>query len=111
MIYTFMYNVYLISTDDGCKIGFTKRKVEDRIKEFKTGNSNDFKIISVFKSEYGTKIEKILHNKYKTKKIKGEWFLLEKEDIDNFINECKKSHEILKILNDENTYINRKQIP
>ena len=55
-----MTNVYLISAETNgkklYKIGYTKRKVEERIREFKTGNSAVFSIIEVFNSKWGTKL-------------------------------------------------------
>lgn len=49
------YNVYLISAniDDIklYKIGFTKRNVEDRVREFKTGNCLDLQIEYVINSK------------------------------------------------------------
>lgn len=102
-----MYKVYLIKNldDDQYKIGYTRRTVEQRIKEFKTGNCNELKLIHQFESKWGSKIEAVLHRKYKWKKIDGEWFYLEKEEVDNFILECQKIHQNLEILNKTNSLI------
>jgi hypothetical protein len=107
-----LIKVYLISCDgDSCdgikkyKIGFTRRKVENRIKEFKTGNSSDFEIIHVYESKWGTKIESILHSMFKTKSINGEWFNLTYSDVESFIYECEKIHNTLEFMSRENTYI------
>ena len=102
------YKVYLISSGDvekQYKIGYTRRDVEDRVREFKTGNSNNLEVISVFESKWGTKIESSLHRKYKTKKIDGEWFYLNKDDIGNFQNECKRMHDMFELISNQNTYI------
>ncbi len=107
MIYTFMYKVYLISIGDEnkqYKIGYTRRQVEQRVKEFKTGNSNDFSIIDVFESKWGTKIEAYFHRKYKSKKINGEWFFLDEEEVKNFKEDCKKQHDILELITTTNTW-------
>lgn len=62
-------NVYLICADvEGeklHKIGFTRRKVETRLKEFRTANASDLYLVDSFKSEWGTKIEASLH-RYKS---------------------------------------------
>ena len=56
-----MINVYLISVEtDGrklYKIGYTRRNVSDRIKEFDTGNAQTFIIENVFNSKWGTKLK------------------------------------------------------
>lgn len=97
--------VYLLYTDDGrYKIGYTRREILERIKELKTGNSNNFTVINTYKSKFGTKIEAALHQKFKEKKIEGEWFLLESEDVDNFIENCEKIENMFKVL-ENNTWI------
>jgi len=98
-----MYNIYLVSTlsDSGkiYKIGYTKRSVEKRVKEFTTGNSNDFTIEQVFTCDkYGTKIEALLHKRFSTCKIKGEWFNLTDDDASNFILTCEKIESNFKAL-------------
>lgn len=105
-----MYKVYLIKNldDNQYKIGYTRRTVEDRLKEFKTGNCNDLKIISQFESKWGTKIEASLHRKFKWKKIGGEWFSLDKEEADNFLYECQKLDEIYTHLSESNSWIKEK---
>ncbi len=103
-----MYKVYLISCGDidkEYKIGFTKRKVEDRIKSFKTGNSNTFEIVSVFESKWGSKIEAFLHRKFSCKNLGGEWFRLSEEEVKNFYKTCEYQHNIFELINNENTYI------
>ncbi len=70
------YKIYLISAQINdevlYKIGYTKRKVEQRIKDFKTGNASDFDIIGTFICDkYHITLEKRLHNFFRTKKISG----------------------------------------
>lgn len=88
-----MINVYLISSEiDGkryYKIGHTRRKVEERIKEFRTGNVSDFSIIQVFQSKWGTKIESYFKRIYKVYNLSGEWFDLPEKEIVNFHKKCK----------------------
>jgi hypothetical protein len=103
-----MINVYLISSEFGgkklYKIGYTKRSINERMKEFKTGNASDLKIEKSFHSKWGTKIEAHLHKKFKACKVSGEWFDLEKEDIDNFETYCQIVHNNLEIIEKNNTY-------
>ena len=71
-----IYNIYLVCAEIGqerlYKIGYTRRPIEKRIKELKTGNAADFYIVDSFQSKWGTKIESILHRSLKAKKINGE---------------------------------------
>ena len=103
-----MLNVYLISAEFGdkklYKIGYTKRDINKRIKEFKTGNVSDFIIENSFQSKWGTKIESNLHRRFKTQKIRGEWFDLNDEDINNFKSYCQVIHDNLELIENNNTY-------
>lgn len=110
-----MRKIYLISTFfEGrtlYKIGYTKRKVEDRIKEFRTGNCSEFDIVKVFEpKDYCVTIENALHKHFHSKKINGEWFDLSEEDVRSFENICKDKYEMFKMLNDQNTYIQHSNI-
>jgi biotin operon repressor len=103
-----MYNVYLVCSEiEGkklYKIGYTRREVEKRIKEFKTGNASEFYIIDSFQSKWGTKIESQLHKFYKPKKVSGEWFDLNQEELDNFLKRCKTIHDNLELISTQNTF-------
>jgi hypothetical protein len=103
-----MLNVYLISAETNgkklYKIGYTKRKVEERIREFKTGNTAVFSIIEVFNSKWGTKIESHLHKYFKSSKIRGEWFDLTDDDLDKWLDLCELSHKNFEIIESQNTY-------
>lgn len=102
------YNVYLIESEYNdvtlYKIGITKREVEKRLKEFKTGNASNFRIVNTYKSKWGSKIESTLHRMYSTKRISGEWFNLEPEDISNFIPKCEAIHSNMELISTHNTY-------
>lgn len=104
-----VYNIYLISSkyDDKkfYKIGWTKRDPEKRLKELKTGNSQNLKIEFVFKSKFGPKIESNLHRKFSSKRKNGEWFELNEEEAYNFINECQDQHNMFQTLIENNTWI------
>lgn len=105
-----MYNVYLICSYIGnnkmYKIGYTKRNIEDRIKDFRTGNCSIIEIVDSYTSKWGTKIEAQLHKKFKTqqKGISGEWFYLTEQDISNFRNDCEVIHNNYELITNENTY-------
>lgn len=108
MIYTLMVKVYLISIGSDnkrYKIGFTKRKVEQRIREMRTGNSEEFTIENVFESKWATKIEASLHQQHQSKKISGEWFELDQTEAKNFAADCQRLHNLFELLSKENTYV------
>lgn len=110
------YNVYLVAchteSETLYKIGWTKRSVEERMNDFKTGNAYDFDILYQMKSKWGTKVEKRLHEYYKSKRVNREWFKLDKEDIFLFPEKCKMFHNNYDLLVNENTWIidNKKRI-
>jgi hypothetical protein len=103
-----MYNVYLVCSQiDGnklYKIGYTRREIEKRIKEFKTGNASEFYIVDSFRSKWGTKIESQLHRYFRRKKISGEWFDLSDDDINDFKKQCNLIHNNLEVISTENLY-------
>lgn len=103
-----MVNVYLISSETNgstvYKIGHTRRAVEKRISEFKTGNSAVFEVVDVFTSKWGTKIEAHLHRHFRLKKIKGEWFDLCESDLLDFKKLCQQVHDNFSIIEESNTY-------
>ncbi len=103
-----MFHIYLVCSEINGqklhKIGYTRRTIEQRIKEFKTGNASDIYLVDSFQSEWGTKIEAQLHRIYKSKKIGGEWFDLTLEDIFDFKDHCQKIHDNLTLISKHNTY-------
>jgi len=105
-----MVNIYLVCAEINGeklhKIGYTKRRIEERIKEFKTGNASEFYIIDSFKSEWGPKIEANLKRKFKIYNIRGEWFNLPQSEIDNFYSYCKNLHNNFNFLSENNHFFN-----
>jgi len=103
-----MINIYLISSDTNgkklYKIGITKRSITERMKEFKTGNAADLSIVDSFVSKWARKIEANFHRSLKTKKVSGEWFDLDEEDILTFKSKCLKLHENFELIESSNTY-------
>lgn len=97
-----MITVYLICAEMNneklYKIGYTRRPVEKRIKELKTGNAADFYIVDSFKSKWGTKIESQVHRIFKHKKVNGEWFDLSDDDVKGFNGICSRINDNLEIV-------------
>lgn len=92
--------VYLLQVGDipQYKIGVTSGDVNKRVKQLQTGNSDKIIVVNVFKSDFNRKIESRLHKKYETKRLEGEWFQLNDEDVNNFINECQDFHDTFELL-------------
>ena len=101
--------IYLIESirdyDTTYKIGYTRSKnAKNRIKALQTGNDGNLKIVHEFQTKHGIIIEKSLHNFYKHKNIKNEWFNLDIEDITNFINMCQKIEDNITTLKNHGNY-------
>lgn len=88
--------VYFIKDNlDNIKIGLAQN-IEKRFKNY-TEMAYDPEIIFLLKCHDTVKVEKYFHNKFASKRFKGEWFKLDSEDI-KFINSFKYSKEIMKYI-------------
>lgn len=90
------------------KIGYSKNP-NKRIKNIQTGNDGLVKIIEVFETKHGKKLETFLHNLYSHKRKNMEWFDLNIDDINLFQINCSKIENSLdifsKLKSEENFYI------
>lgn len=92
--------VYLLKTPENIyKIGVTK-DVDKRIKSLQTGSADKITLVDKFLSNYPFKIESTLHRKYNDSKIKGEWYHLTKDDVNNFQNDCSLMERNFKYLDE-----------
>ena len=101
--------VYLIGEKNlgKYKIGSTRSKdVNKRLRQLQTGNSSELFIKESYETEYPFKLEKMLHNYFSKSNIIGEWFDLNDEEIDNFINICDNKNKIIISLKDNPFYFN-----
>lgn len=100
--------IYLISSEINdtilYKIGITRNDVIKRLKQLKTGNAAEMKVVEVFESKWAFKIETNLHITYRNYCIRGEWFNLNKSEVINFVEKCKKLHNTFEILSNNNTW-------
>lgn len=96
--------IYLINeyNTNRYKIGKSRNRPANRLKQLQTGNSTPLLLISSYQTKNYNKIEKSFHNKYKSKNTVGEWFILTKEDVNNFIHDCKSTDESINILKESN---------
>lgn len=83
--------VYLICDpqSDRFKIGMTKGTIEHRMKQLQTGNPNELFIKDYYHTDYVTKLEKMLHLKYRNDNVLNEWFDLQPNDVFAFRDTCK----------------------
>lgn len=101
--------IYLISSEINneilYKIGITKRDVNKRLKELKTGNPANLNIINIFESKWASKIEANLKVRFKQINISGEWFNLSNYNVTNFNTICKELNDNFELLYTTNTWI------
>lgn len=81
--------IYLISDETNkYKIGVSKDP-KQRLKTLQTSNPTKLKILHYIDTKIPYKIETVLKRQYKLQNSNGEWFNLEKNQIDEFENTVK----------------------
>ena len=107
--------VYLIGEMDNkgrYKIGSTKAKdVNKRLKQLQTGNSSELFIKESYETEHPFKLEKMLHNHFKSSNLIGEWFELSESDTEAFKKVCEEKEKIISSLKDNPFYFNTRIMP
>ena len=107
--------VYLIGEMDNkgrYKIGSTKAKdVNKRLKQLQTGNSSELFIKEIYETEHPFKLEKMLHNHFKSSNLIGEWFELSENDTEAFRKVCEEKENIISCLKDNPFYFNTRIMP
>ena len=107
--------VYLIGEMDNkgrYKIGSTKAKdVNKRQKQRQTGNSSELFIKESYETEHPFKLEKMLHNHFKSSNLIGEWFELSESDTEAFKRVCEEKEKIISSLKDNPFYFNARIVP
>ena len=107
--------VYLIGEMDNkgrYKIGSTKAKnVNKRLKQLQTGNSSELFIKESYETEHPFKLEKMLHNHFKSSNLIGEWFELSESDTEAFRKVCEEKENIIACLKDNPFYFNTRIMP
>jgi hypothetical protein len=74
--------VIKIQNTDKYKIGKTTN-LKKRIKQFATGNPENIKIVYFVETKHYQSLEKHLHELFKNERIGGEWFLFDKEKLED----------------------------
>lgn len=103
-----MYSIYLICSEINdsklYKIGYTRRPIEKRLKEIKTGNGAEIYLVDSYRTKWGSKLEAILKRKFSYCNISGEWFNLKDDDIISFTETCYEIDDNLNFIENNNTY-------
>lgn len=87
-------NLYILLNEHGrVKIGISI-DLEQRIKVLEAASGCKISLLRLI--ENGSSLEKILHKHYKHKRYLGEWFNLDKEDIDFLLKTDLKSYFLVK---------------
>lgn len=106
-----IYNIYLITTEyfgkRVYKIGITKREVEKRLNELRTSNAKPLEVLFIYKTHWGTQIERRLHIHFDKKRMEGEWFDLDIDDIKNIPSLCEKYNDLYQTLYNENPFFGK----
>ena len=104
----FVYLIVQIDSDgmECHKIGISKNNPEIRLKNLKTGNSNQLRIINTYESDNYRKIERWLHRKYYNSKTlaDNEFFNLTNEQVLSFIDDCKEIDNTISFLKENNVF-------
>jgi hypothetical protein len=97
-----MGKVYLVGCpeEDRYKIGYTNRDIYKRLDEIQTGNPKKIEVVHLFETDHHVKVEGWMHRKYGSKRMEGEWFELNEEDVENFLINCQEGHDIFQMLID-----------
>ena len=107
--------IYLIGEKDNpgkFKIGSTKAKdVNKRLKQLQTGNSSELFIKESYETKHPFKLEKMLHNHFKSSNLIGEWFELSESDTEAFRGVCEEKEKIISCLKDNPFYFKTKIVP
>jgi hypothetical protein len=95
----YVYLIGEIGNDGRYKIGSTRAKdANTRLKQLQTGNSAELYIKEAYETEYPFKLEKMLHNHFKSYNLIGEWFTLSEADTEAFRDICDEKSKVVQCL-------------
>lgn len=99
--------VYLISSASGkCKIGRTESKPDKRLKQLQTGACEELNVTFVYETKNAVMVERMLHVRFASKRIHGEWFALSNDDICGFADFCERTERSIEAMAD-NEYFSK----
>jgi len=74
--------IYLIKCGKYYKIGRTEKNFQQRLSDIQTSNPEKIKIVFCAKVDSYKEIEESIHEHFKDKRVRGEWFELKCEEIE-----------------------------
>lgn len=102
----YIYLIGEIGNEKRYKIGSTRCKdINKRLKQLQTGNSEPLYIKESYETDKPFKLEKMLHNHFKSSNLIGEWFELTNDDVKAFKGVCDKLQNIIDSLKDNPFFI------
>ena len=108
----YVYLIGEIGKEGKYKIGSTRAKdVNKRLKQLQTGNSSELFIKESYETEHPFKLEKMLHNHFKSSSLIGEWFELSESDTEAFRRVCEEKEKAIEALKDNPFYFNTRIVP
>lgn len=108
----YVYLIGEIGKEGKYKIGSTKAKdVKKRLNQLQTGNSSELFIKESYETEHPFKLEKMLHNHFKSSNLIGEWFELSESDTEAFKGVCEEKEKIISSLKNNPFYFNARIVP
>lgn len=101
--------VYILRCLDFYKIGKSKN-IKKRLQILKIGNPFALELIFFIPSSDANNLEKFFHEIFEEKKVQGEWFMLNEEDVKSFSNmknaiHCASPDMITRIEEEKNIYL------
>jgi hypothetical protein len=80
------------------KIGCTSGDVFFRRDRLQTGNPNRLNVVRFFETEHPFRLEKMLHNHFRSSGVLNEWFVLKDAEALDFINVCRHCEDIIQLV-------------
>lgn len=97
--YVYLLKSYNEEVGDVFKIGISRNKIEERLRNLRTGNPNEIEVIHIYQTEIkNSKLEARLHRRFKHLLVKGEWYNLTEEEVNNFVYTCQQLETALKLI-------------
>ncbi len=106
----YVYLIGMVEVPGKYKIGSTRSKnIDKRLKQLQTGSSSELFVKDCYETEYPFKLEKMLHNRFKSSNLIGEWFELKENDINDFKSICEEKTNIIDSLKNNPFYFKQKK--
>lgn len=75
--------VYVVQCGKDYKIGYTTKRAYTRLDSMQAGNPAQMRLVLTINTPKPKEYEAILHRHYAHKKVRGEWFELDEQDLED----------------------------